>query len=96
MTQRPHQQRQAEDPVDRDHDRGEDGVAREGRRLRATGDRQREDQRHLDHGDGHGEDQRPERLTHTLARLRPVDAAILAEKETKAKRTSIDQIVPDR
>ena len=50
-------------PLTGDHHRGEDGVAGEGRRLRAAGDHQRDDQRHLDHGDGDGEHQRPERLT---------------------------------
>ena len=50
-------------PLQRDHDRGEHGVAGERRRLRAAGDHQRDDQRHLDDGHRDGEHQRPEGLT---------------------------------
>ena len=56
------QQREADDAVEGDHHRGEHGVAGQRRGLRAAGDHQGDDQRHLDHGDGDREDQRAERL----------------------------------
>ena len=35
-------------------------------------------------------------IGHALARFRPVDAPVLTAKQTEAKRTGIDQIIPDR
>ena len=61
-SQRAHEQRDADDAVAGDHHGREHGVARERRGLVAAGDHERDDQRHLDHGDRDREHERPERL----------------------------------
>ena len=61
--QRPEQQGQPQDAVDGDHHGGEDGVARQGRRLVTAREHQRDDERDLDDRDRHGEDEGAEGLT---------------------------------
>ena len=56
----------ADDPVARDHHRGEDGVPRQRRRCPCRRHHQRHDQRHLDHRHRDREDQRAERLAHPV------------------------------
>ncbi len=62
----PHQQADAHHAVADDHDGREDGVARQLGRAGAAGEHHRQDQRGLDHGDGHGQDERAEGLAHAV------------------------------
>ena len=61
MMRAAHQQAQPDDAVAHDHDGGEHRVAGQ-RRAAGRPDHHRDDQRHLDDGDGDGEQQRAERL----------------------------------
>jgi hypothetical protein len=66
VSQRADQDREPDEPVHRDHHRGEHGVPRERLGLRSAGARQRDDERDLDHRDRDGEHERPERLPHPV------------------------------
>ncbi len=56
------EQAQPDDAVAHDHDGGENRVARQPGLLRRSRDHDGDDQRHLDHGHGDGQDQRAEGL----------------------------------
>jgi hypothetical protein len=60
------QDAQAHDTVADDHHRGVDRLARQGGHVIAAREHHRENQRGLDDGHGHGEDQRPERFAHAM------------------------------
>ena len=66
LAQRAQQDRQPDDPVAGDHDRREDGVARERVRRLVGGHHQRHDQADLDHRHRNCEHERSERLAHAV------------------------------
>ncbi len=64
--ERAEEQRQADDPVARDHHGGEDRVSGQGLCFATAGDHQRDDERDLDDGDRDSEHERTERLANTV------------------------------
>ena len=62
MTESADQETDADHAVQDDHQRRVDRVAGKRRVLTASHDHHRQDERGLDHRDGHGEDESPERL----------------------------------
>ena len=62
MANAAHQQANADNAVANDHHRGENRVAREAGFFRTGRKHDRDDQRDLDHGDGHRQDQGAERF----------------------------------
>ena len=63
--ERRHEEREPDDPVARDHHGGEDGVARESVRLRASRCHEGDDEAELDDRDGDREHERSDRLADT-------------------------------